>query len=47
VAERTDAEKLRSAEIALATMRERIWQNWDNEGRELPAASSGNGRAIS
>jgi hypothetical protein len=24
----------------------RIWQNWDNEGRELPAAT-GNGRAIS
>jgi hypothetical protein len=25
----------------------RIWQNWDTEGRELPAASTGNGRAIS
>lgn len=23
-----------------------IWQNWDNEGRELPAASSGSGRAL-
>jgi hypothetical protein len=23
----------------------RIWQNWDNEGRELPAAT-GNGRAL-
>lgn len=25
----------------------RIWQNWDNEGRELPAARTGNRRAIS
>lgn len=24
-----------------------IWQNWDNEGRELPAARAGNGRALS
>jgi hypothetical protein len=24
-----------------------IWRNWDNEGKELPAASSGNGKAIS
>jgi hypothetical protein len=25
----------------------RIWQNWDNEGRELPAARAGSGRALS
>jgi len=24
-----------------------IWQNWDAEGKQLPAASSGNGRALS
>jgi hypothetical protein len=24
-----------------------IWQNWDNAGRELPAARTGSGRAIS
>jgi hypothetical protein len=25
----------------------RIWRNWDNAGRELPAAGTGSGRAIS
>jgi hypothetical protein len=25
----------------------RIWQNWDREGKELPAARTGSGRAIS
>lgn len=25
----------------------RIWRNWDNEGKELPAARAGNGRALS
>lgn len=24
-----------------------IWRNWDNAGKELPAARAGNGRAIS
>lgn len=24
-----------------------IWRNWDNEGKELPAARAGGGRAIS
>jgi hypothetical protein len=24
-----------------------IWQNWDNAGRELPAARGGNGKALS
>jgi len=24
-----------------------IWQNWDNEGKQLPAARAGNGRALS
>ena len=24
----------------------RIWQNWANEGQELPAARTGNGRAL-
>ena len=24
----------------------RIWQNWQNEGRELPAAPAGNGKAL-
>jgi hypothetical protein len=24
-----------------------IWQNWDNAGKELPAARTGSGRAIS
>lgn len=24
-----------------------IWRNWDNEGRELPAARAGSGRALS
>ena len=24
----------------------RIWQNWANEGRQLPAAPAGNGRAL-
>jgi hypothetical protein len=23
-----------------------IWQNWENAGRELPAASAGNGKAL-
>jgi hypothetical protein len=25
----------------------RIWRNWDNEGKELPAARTGSGRALS
>ena len=24
----------------------RIWQNWENEGRELPAGRTGNGKAL-